>query len=101
MAAWGVLAVGDPAAAAAGTRWGSRALPWNRGKTWVGTFAALATGSAVAWLMLAYAGPAPVPLGAALAAGGGGALAESLPWPVDDNLAVAAGAAAALVAVGV
>jgi dolichol kinase len=101
MAAWGVLAVGDPAAAAAGVRWGRRALPWNRAKTWIGTLAAFVAGSAAAWALLAYAGPSPAPVGAALAAGAAGALAESLPWPIDDNLPVAAGAAAALVGVGV
>src|SRR6476619_1458119 len=35
-AVWGMLALGDPAAAIAGRRIGGRALPWNPGKTWSG-----------------------------------------------------------------
>jgi len=96
MAAWGVLAVGDPAAAALGSRVSSGPLPWNRNKTWLGSLAALVAGSVAAALLLAYAGARPV-LGPAIAAGCAGALAESLPWPVDDNLPMAGTAAAAIV----
>jgi len=100
MAAWGVLAAADPAAAAVGSRWRRPKVPWHREKSLNGTAAALVVGSAVAWLMLRYDGAAN-PLGPALAAGLAAAFAESLPWPIDDNLPVAAAAAAALLAGGV
>ncbi|MHC4451158.1 MAG: hypothetical protein ACYS0E_13650 [Planctomycetota bacterium] len=100
MAAWGVLAAADPAAAAVGSRWRRPRVPWHPEKSLIGTTAALVVGSAVAWLMLCYDG-AVNPGGAALAAGLAAAFAESLPWPIDDNLPVAAAAAAALLAAGV
>lgn len=100
MAAWGVLAVGDPAAAAAGKRWSSPSLPWNASKTWLGSLAAAVGGTLAAGMFLLYAGT-PGGFGAvwapAAAAGLAGALAESLPWPVDDNLPMAGAAAAAMV----
>jgi len=99
MAAWGVLAAGDPAAAAVGNRWSSSSLPWNRHKSWLGSLAAVIAGSTAAGLLLLYSGQRSV-FGPALAAGLAGAIAESLPWPVDDNLPMAGAAAAALVIAG-
>ena len=75
-------------------------VPWNPTKSFIGTTAALVVGISVAWLMLRYDG-AVNPWGPALAAGLAAAFAESLPWPIDDNLPVAAAAAAALLAGGV
>ena len=103
MAAWGVLAAGDPAAAAIGNRWCSPCLPWNRDKTLLGSLGACAGGSIAAGVLLLYAGTcgySGAVAGPALAAGLAGAFAESLPWPVDDNLPMAGAAAAALVLAG-
>lgn len=93
--AWLVLAAGDPAAAIVGSRWRRPAVPWNPRKSLCGTAAGFLAGSLACMLFGAIeAGPAAIP--ASLAAGAGGALAESLPLPIDDNLAVAAAAAAVL-----
>jgi dolichol kinase len=99
MAAWGVLAAADPAAAAVGSRLPRPRVPWNAAKSLVGTLAAALVGTVVAWLLLRYAG-VESPVVPAVAAGVAGAFAESLPWPIDDNLPVAAAAGAALVVVG-
>ena len=100
MVAWVVLASADPAAAAAGQRWSSAPIPWNAAKTWLGSSAALLVGSAAAWLMLTFLGVAD-PLAPACAAGMAAAVAESLPWGIDDNLPVAAAVASALIVMGV
>lgn len=93
--AWAVLAAGDPCAAWAGSKIGVPKIPWNRGKTLAGTLAGFAAATAFAALLLLSMG-SPRPLAAAAAAGAAGLLAESVRWPVDDNLAVAAAAALAL-----
>jgi len=100
MGAWGVLAAADPAAAAVGRRWGSAAIPWNRQKTWIGSATALVVGTGAAWALLRYAGLSQ-PLAPACAAGAAGAVAESMPWGIDDNLPLAAAAASALIFMGV
>jgi uncharacterized protein (TIGR00297 family) len=41
---WGVLAFGDAAAGVVGQKWGRRPLPWNPAKTWEGTLAFVAAG---------------------------------------------------------
>jgi uncharacterized protein (TIGR00297 family) len=88
-AAWGIMAAGDAAAAAAGRRFGRAALPWNRGKTAVGAAAfALAAGPA-SWALLCWMGRPP--LEAALLAVPTAlfaAFVESLPWRLNDNLTV-------------
>ena len=99
MASWGVLAVADPLAAAVGSRRPRPRVPWNPRKSLWGSAAAFAGGSVAAGLLLLHAS-SPAPLVPALAAGAAGALAESLPWPIDDNLPVAAATAAALAAMG-
>ncbi len=94
-AAWGILAFGDGAATLVGRALGGPALPWNRGKT-VGGFAAFtAAGGAAAALLSGWAhafGPEGVthPPSAALcfAAALWGALVESLPTGVNDNVSV-------------
>ena len=100
MAAWGVLAAADPAAAIVGTRWPRPRLPWNSRKSVSGSLAAFVVGAISAVLLLLHAGT-PSPVGAAVVAGAAGAVAESLPWPMDDNIPVAAAAAVALAAMGV
>jgi uncharacterized protein (TIGR00297 family) len=90
--AWGILACGDAAATLVGRAWGRRRLPWNRAKSWIGSFAFILTawGSA-ACLVLWTAGERCGPRQALAAAGVASvcaALAESLPWRLDDNLSV-------------
>jgi len=102
-AAWGVLAIGDGAATVVGRWLGGPRLPWNREKTWIGTAAFAAAGSAAAvglawWTAPALAVPpsaaylTSAPIAAALVA----ALVETLPVRLDDNLSVPAAAAATL-----
>lgn len=99
MTAWGVLAVADPLAAAIGTRWPKPVLPWSPRKSWAGSIAAVVGGSAATWLLLRYSGRDPAVL-TVVATGVGAALAESIRWPIDDNIPVAAAAAGILVLVG-
>jgi len=104
-AAWGLLAFGDGAANLAGRHLGGPRIPWNRAKRIVGALAFVGVGTPAAAALLAFvsAGGAPgpaVPFGEALAPVGlaalAAALAESVRSTVDDNLRVAASAAAVL-----
>jgi dolichol kinase len=96
-AAWATTAFGDGAATLVGIHRGRHPLPWNRAKTVEGSLAFLAAGSIAAALAIRWIG---VP-GAAdftwlfsllvgLAAGASGALIESAPLPIDDNISVPA-----------
>jgi dolichol kinase len=109
VAGWAVLALGDPAAALAGS--GPR-LPWNRAKSVGGTFGFLTAAAPGALLVTACVFPVLMGLprgrlledGDALllyagwiAAGAvAGALAETLDLGIDDNLPVALAAGGAL-----
>lgn len=95
-AAWGLLAFGDGMAALVGTAFGGRGLPWNREKTWAGSTAYWIWGTLSAWLLLLWTAPGRYGWAAdglfllavcALAAGVG-ALLESWPEELDDNLLV-------------
>jgi uncharacterized protein (TIGR00297 family) len=44
--AWGILALGDGFATLAGRRFGQMQLPWNPGKSWIGSLAFLLAGTA-------------------------------------------------------
>ena len=99
MVAWAVLAVADPLAATIGTVWPKPALPWTPRKSWSGTIAAAVGGCAATWLILSYLGRDAAPL-TVVATGVGAALAESISWPIDDNIPVVAAAAGVLVLVG-
>jgi uncharacterized protein (TIGR00297 family) len=95
-AAWTTLAFGDGFATIVGRRWRIASLPWNRDKSWGGllTFVIMgaAAGLAVAWWLGGITEHAV--LHAVLA----GAIVESLPLLVDDNITVPfASAVAALV----
>ncbi len=104
--AWGVLAAGDAASNLVGRRWGKAKLPWNPRKSWAGTIAfAVAAGPAsyalTAWwfghsrpdALLDHA--VPVMVFGSAAAAILGAIVETIPTRIDDNLTVAAGAGAA------
>jgi len=92
-----VLAFGDGAATLGGLRWGRRVLPWNAGKTWAGfvCFCAFAAPAACLayWLEAQPAVPASEALLCGVVATLAGALAESLPSRINDNLRVGLAAA--------
>lgn len=100
--AWGMLAFGDAAATLVGRRWGRRGLPWNRAKSWVGSGAFLVAAWSSAVVLVRWAAPGRYELAtvlwAATLAALVGALAESLPWALDDNLSVTLLGGAALFA---
>ena len=98
-AAWGVLAVADPIAAAVGSRFPVPRLPGNPRKSIVGSLAGFASGSLACAVLLAYMDVAD-PVAPALAATAAGVLAEALPLRLDDNLPIAAATAAVLMAWG-
>lgn len=102
--AWAVMAFGDGAATLAGRRWGGAPVPWNRKKTLAGSLAFVLAGALACAALLKWVN---YPLGdftvafclmAGLLAAGAGALVESLPLPVDDNVSVPVTAAAVLAA---
>ncbi|RJP31927.1 MAG: hypothetical protein C4547_14785 [Phycisphaerales bacterium] len=97
-----VLAFGDAAAALCGRAWGRRALPWNPGKTWVGTVCFVAAAAPLAALIYHLEARPQVPWSEAGACAVVGAVcaacAESLPSQVNDNLRVGAAAAVGVVA---
>jgi uncharacterized protein (TIGR00297 family) len=90
-AAWGVLGLGDIMAAVAGERWGRRHLPFNGGKTWAGFLSFIGFGAAGGFVLLLWASagmPVTKALKIGIAAGIVGALVESLPIRLDDNVTV-------------
>ena len=110
-AAWGVLALGDAAAAWVGSRVASPALFGHPKGTWSGTLAHVVVGALAAWGLQAGVvaldrsaiGPGldlgpPARLLPAAAAALAGAIASLVPVPPDDNLPTAAAAGLALAA---
>ncbi len=97
VASWAVLAFGDGSATLAGSAIKSRQLWWNSNKSIVGfcvfiVAATIVSGAAVAWytphsIFSAIKIAAQVALIAAMV--------ESLPWKIDDNIAVGITAAVA------
>ncbi len=84
---WGMLALGDPAAALAGRAFGGPRLPWNREKTWAGLLTNLAVSLAAGLFLFHFVsrGPATQAMGPVLAAAGAFAFAESLRTGIEDN----------------
>ncbi len=99
VAAWGVLAVADPVAAAVGSTVTRPRVPGNPRKSLVGSLAGLAAGFLACYGLLSYMDASDA-VGPALAASTAGVVAEALPLSIDDNLPIAAAAAMALVAWG-
>jgi len=98
-----VLALGDGSAYLVGKRFGKQRLPWNSEKSWLGSIAFVVVSAPIATLAywLEAANPA-VPLAMAavcgLSAALAGAIAESLPSKITDNLRVGVAASLAVIA---
>lgn len=107
--AWAILATGDCFSNLIGRRYGRAKLPWNRPKSWAGTLGFLATAFPAAFLLMLFTqrfagsqafwsfwsgrpeiGPFETSALAMIALLGSlaGAIAESLPLKLDDNLSV-------------
>jgi uncharacterized protein (TIGR00297 family) len=90
-AVWAIMALGDGMAGVAGSAWRGPALPWNREKTWAGLVGFVAAGTAGAYLLTRWVGPAVAPglaLKVCAATALVGALVESTPIRLDDNATV-------------
>jgi uncharacterized protein (TIGR00297 family) len=105
-AAWGVLASGDCFSNVLGRAYGRRRLPWNPKKSVVGSLTFVITAFPAAWFFGWWAALGHPEEGygtallAAIAATGAvaGAIIESLPIRIDDNLSVTLGSALAMFA---
>ncbi len=93
--AWGILAVGDGLATVAGRTLGGPRLPWNRDKSVAGSLAFVAAGTAAGLALARWADPPtlaplwdPLPVWCFVAAAALGAMVESLPTGLNDNLTV-------------
>jgi uncharacterized protein (TIGR00297 family) len=89
--AWGGMTIGDVMAGIAGQRWGRRRLPFNQNKSWAGFFSFIGFGAVGVFALLMWTSPwMPLikVLEIAVAAGCVGALVESLPIRLDDNITV-------------
>ncbi|NWG13665.1 MAG: DUF92 domain-containing protein [Acidobacteria bacterium] len=97
---WANLSVGDAVSNVVGRRFGRARLPWNAEKSWAGSAAALAASTLAALALLAWTG-FPAPGGSlwtrawlyAVTTSLVCSLIESVPLPVDDNIAICAAGA--------
>lgn len=90
-AAWAIMALGDGMASVAGESLRGPALPWNREKTWSGFWGFVVAGTVGAFALTRWVAPAlPVEkvLIVSAAAAAVGAIVESVPIRLDDNVSV-------------
>ena len=96
-AGWGILAVGDGMASLLGQAIGGPRLPWNARKGWVGFASFVVFGTAASALLWAFTARLPLgpdaahwprTIGVSLALALAGAVVESLPSTLDDNVTV-------------
>lgn len=88
-AGWGYLAFGDGFATLAGKAFGGRRLPFNHEKSWAGFVAYVLFGSAAASFFWSFVSGTALDWRKTivfLAAGLAGAIVESLPSELDDNI---------------
>ena len=99
-AAWGILAAGDGMATIAGTHLRTKALPWNRAKSWHGLIAFVLSGWLAGSGLAAWnAGPETATWWIAIAPGIAAIIAgfvETTPIRLNDNISVPASAALVL-----
>lgn len=93
-ASWAILALGDGMATLLGENFRMKELPWNRQKTYLGTFAFVIFGMLGAlillkWMLPDLTGAFGISLKTAIVA----AIVESLPLKINDNITVAVASA--------
>ena len=90
-AVWAIMALGDGWAGVAGEAMRGPALPWNPGKTWVGFASFILAGTLGAYALARWVAP-EIDAGKTLAVSAEtalvGAVVESLPIRLDDNVSV-------------
>ncbi len=94
--AWAIMAFGDSFAAVAGILLKGPRLPWNPDKRWTGLIAFVVAGTAASFFWMRFVQGSLAPMGypeyylldLCLIASAVGAIVESLPGQVDDNLTV-------------
>ena len=90
-AVWAIMALGDGWAGVAGEAMRGPALPWNPGKTWVGFASFILAGTLGAYALARWVAP-EIDAGKTLAVSAAtalvGAVVESLPIRLDDNVSV-------------
>lgn len=90
-ASWAILALGDGAAGITGHALGGPRIPWNDRKTWTGFAGFVIAGTLGAYVIVRWVNPhLPVERAFLIVLAGAivGALAESAPIRLDDNLTV-------------
>lgn len=90
-AAWAIMALGDGMASVGGEWLRGPALPWNRWKTWSGFAGFVVAGTVGAYVLTRWVAPSiPVDKVWMVSAAGAavGALVESVPIRLDDNVSV-------------
>lgn len=90
-AVWAIMALGDGLASVAGESLRGPAIPWNRGKTWSGFAAFIAAGTLGSFALARWIAPSSAGLKLLLvcaATAAVGAVVETLPIGLDDNISV-------------
>lgn len=90
-AVWAIMALGDGFASVAGESLRGPALPWNRGKRWSGFAAFIAAGTLGSYALARWISPSLPELKvllACVATATVGAVVETLPMALDDNISV-------------
>jgi uncharacterized protein (TIGR00297 family) len=90
-AVWAIMALGDGFASVAGESLRGPAVPWNRGKTWSGFGAFIAVGTLGSFALARWIDPSLPELKVLLvcaATATVGAVVETLPIGLDDNISV-------------
>jgi uncharacterized protein (TIGR00297 family) len=90
-AAWAIMALGDGLASVVGVSWRCRVLPWNRGKTWSGFLTFIVAGSLGGFALAHWVAPSIPNLKTLIlcaATAVVGAVVETIPIALDDNLSV-------------
>lgn len=90
-AVWAIMALGDGFASVAGESLRGPAIPWNRSKTWSGFAAFIAVGTLGSFALARWINPSFPELNMLIvcaATATVGAVVESLPIALDDNISV-------------